>query len=88
VHSDVITSALKKVDVAVYSIIDDAEKGTYATFVSNYASNPATVAFDLAHDGVGYATPTSTVPADASAKATDFANQIKAGTLTPPANIP
>src|SRR5258707_3011840 len=57
VHSDVITSALKKVDVAVYSIIDDAEKGTYATFVSNYASNPATVAFDLAHDGVGYATP-------------------------------
>lgn len=88
VHSDVITSALKKVDVAVYDIIDDAEKGTYATFVSNYASNPTSVAFDLTHDGVGYATPTSAVPADATAKATDFENQIKAGTLTPPANIP
>ncbi|HZU67568.1 MAG TPA: BMP family ABC transporter substrate-binding protein [Ktedonobacteraceae bacterium] len=88
VHPDVITSALKRVDVAVYDIIDDAEKGTYSTFVSNYNSNPASVAFDIAHDGVGYATPTSAVPADAAAKAMDFENQIKAGTLVPPTTIP
>jgi basic membrane protein A and related proteins len=79
IHPDVITSALKKVDVAVYTIIDDTEKG-------QYTNNPPK--FDLVHDGVGYATPSSTVPADAVAKANSIADMIKAGTLTPPENIP
>ena len=87
IHPDVITSALKKVDVAVYTIIDDAEKGTYSAFVSKYNSNPTSVAFDLAHDGVGYATPSSAVPSDAAAKANSIADMIKAGTLTVPDHL-
>jgi basic membrane protein A len=79
IHPDVITSALKKVDVAVYDTINGFEQG-------QYTNNPPT--FDLAHDGVGYAPPSKDVPADAVQKAQTFADQIKAGTLTPPANIP
>jgi basic membrane protein A and related proteins len=79
VHPDVITSALKRVDTAVYDIIKDTEDGSYT-------NNPPT--FDLAHDGVGYGTVNSEVPADATAKAQAFASQITAGTLVPPANIP
>lgn len=78
-YPSVITSALKRVDVAVYDTIDSFQKG-------GYTNNPPK--FDLAHDGVGYATPSSDVPADAKAKAEDFANQIKNGSLTPPENIP
>ena len=79
VHASVITSALKRVDTAVYSIIKDTEDGSYT-------NNPPK--FDLAHDGVGYGTVSSAVPADAKAKADDFASQIKAGTLVPPETIP
>lgn len=79
IHPDVITSALKRVDVAVYTIIDDTEKGSYT-------NNPPK--FDLAHNGVGYAPPSSAVPADAAAKASSFADMIKSGALTPPENIP
>jgi basic membrane protein A len=79
VHTSVITSALKRVDTAVYTIIKDTEDG-------QYTNNPPK--FDLAHDGVGYGTVSSAVPADAKAKADDFASQIKAGTLVPPENIP
>jgi basic membrane protein A len=78
-YPSVITSALKRVDVATYDTIDSFEKG-------NFTNNPPK--FDLAHDGVGYATPSSDVPADAKAKAEDFANQIKSGSLVPPENIP
>jgi basic membrane protein A len=78
-YPSVITSALKRVDVAVYDTIDSFQKG-------NYTNNPPK--FDLNHDGVGYAPVSKDVPADAQAKAQDFANQIKAGSLTPPENIP
>jgi len=78
VHPNVITSALKRVDTAVYDIINDTETGSYT-------NTPPT--FDLAHDGVGYAPVNSEVPADAKAKADAFASQIIAGTLVPPANI-
>jgi basic membrane protein A len=64
--------------VAVYDTIDSFQKG-------NYTNNPPK--FDLNHDGVGYAPVSKDVPADAQAKAQDFANQIKAGSLTPPENI-
>lgn len=79
INSSVITSALKKVDVAVYDTIKNVED-------NNFSNNPPR--FDLAHGGVGYATPSADVPADAKAKADDFASQIKAGTLTVPENIP
>ena len=82
VRPSVITSAVKRIDVAAYDIINMAETGTYANFVANPTK------FDLAHDGVGYATPSSDVPQDAVAEAMTFADMIKAGTLVPPEAIP
>jgi basic membrane protein A len=79
IHSSVITSALKRVDVAVYDIIKLTQDG-------QYTNNPPT--FDLAHDGVGFAPTNKDVPDDAKAKADDFAAQIKSGTLVPPDTIP
>jgi basic membrane protein A len=79
IHPDVITSALKRVDVAVYDIIKDTETNSFSDNIPR---------FDLAHDGVGYAPTTSAVPADAVAKAQLFKQEILAGTLTPPSTIP
>ncbi len=81
-HSSIITSAIKRVDSAVYDIVKDVEDGTYANFVANPTK------FDLAHDGVGYATPSSDVPDDAKMTALSYKQQILAGTLTPPEAIP
>lgn len=78
-YPSVITSALKRVDQAVYDIIDLTEKGQY---------NNNLPRFSLANNGVGYAPPSSAVPADAKAKADAFSSQIIAGSLTPPENIP
>lgn len=78
-HGSVLTSALKRVDVAVYDTIKTFEDG-------QFTNTPPT--FDLARDGVGYAPTSKDVPADAKAKADDFANQIKSGSLTVPADIP
>ena len=82
VHASVITSALKRVDVAVYDIIKDGQDGSFASF----AANPTK--FDLNHDGVGYAPVSASVPADAKAIADMYAQQIMSGALTPPENIP
>src|SRR2546421_3253263 len=79
IHPDVITSALKRVDVSVYDIIKDTEDGSFTNNIPE---------FDLAHDGVGYAPVNSEVPADAKAQADTFASQIKSGSLVPPKNIP
>jgi basic membrane protein A len=84
VRASVITSAEKRVDVAVYDIINDAESGQFASF----AASSANYKFDLSHDGVGYATPTSAVPADAVSIAQTYQNEIVSGQLTPPTDIP
>jgi basic membrane protein A len=78
-HASVITSALKRVNVAVYDTIKNFENG-------QYSNNPPT--FDLKTNGVGYAPVSKDVPADAKAKAEDFLAQIQSGTLTPPDTIP
>jgi basic membrane protein A len=78
-HTSVITSALKRVNVAVYDTIKNFENG-------QYTNSPPT--FDLKINGVGYASPSKDVPADAKAKAGDFLKQIQNGTLTPPDTIP
>jgi basic membrane protein A len=78
----VITSAMKRIDTASYSIINMAETGTYASFVANPTK------FDINNDGVAYATPSADVPQDAVAKAMDFANQMKSGSLVVPEQIP
>ncbi len=88
VRPSVITSAIKRVDTAAYSIINLAEQqgaaatGAYSSFVANPTK------FDLNNDGVGYAPPSSAVPQDAVAKANDFENQIKSGSLVVPEQIP
>ncbi len=78
-YSSVITSALKKVDVAVYDTIDSFQKG-------QFTNNPPK--FDLVHNGVGYAPVSSAVPADAKQLADTYAQQIISGTLVPPETIP
>jgi basic membrane protein A and related proteins len=78
----VITSAIKRIDTAAYSIINMAETGTYASFVANPSK------FDITNNGVGYATPSADVPQDAIQKAMEFANDMKSGSLTPPEVIP
>ncbi len=77
-YPSVVTSALKRVDTSVYNTIKNTEDG-------KYSNNPAP--FDLAHDGVGYAPLVSGLPDDVKAKAEDFANQIKSGSLTVPDKI-
>src|SRR6266480_4364699 len=78
----VITSAIKRVDTAAFSIINLAETGGYA----NYVANP--VKFDINNNSVGYAPPSSVVTQDAVAKAMDFQTQMKAGSLVVPTTIP
>ena len=77
-NSSVVTSALKRVDTAIYDTIKNTEDG-------KFSNSPAP--FDLAHDGVGYAPLISSLPADVKAKADDFANQIKSGSITIPEKI-
>jgi len=55
-YPSVITSALKRVDSAVFGIIDLTAKGKY---------NNNLPRFSLSNDGVGYAPVNSEVPADA-----------------------
>ena len=78
-YPSVITSAQKRVNVAVYTIIDLAEKGKYSNNLPK---------FDLTNNGVTYSPPSATVPADAKATANAYAAQIKAGSLVVPENIP
>jgi basic membrane protein A and related proteins len=75
----VIVSALKKVDVAVYQAIKSAAAGSF--------QGGATV-FSLKNDATGYQVDNLTLPADIQAAADDLAAKMKAGTLTPPADIP
>lgn len=82
VRPGIITSALKRVNTAVFTIIDDTEKGTYTSFIATPTK------FDLNHDGVGYATPSSDVPADAVTTAMTYSDMIKSGALVPPEAIP
>jgi basic membrane protein A and related proteins len=88
VRPSVITSAQKRIDTAAYDIINLAEQQGSATTggYSNFVANPSK--FDISNDGITYATPSTDVPQDAVAKAMDFANQMKAGTLIPPEQIP
>lgn len=79
IHPDVITSALKRVDTAVYDTISTAEQG-------KFTNNPPR--FDLAHNGVGYAPVSKDVPQDAVQLADQYKQMILSGQLVPPENIP
>jgi basic membrane protein A len=77
--TSVIASALKKVDVATYTAIQDVVKGQFPG---------GALTFSIANDGAGYALDNLTLPADIQAEVTKVQGEIKAGTLTPPADIP
>lgn len=75
----VIASALKKVDVATYTAIQNVVKGQFTA---------GALTFSIANDGAGYAVDNIDVPADLKAELDKIQGQIKSGALTPPADIP
>ncbi len=79
VDPSVAASALKKVDVAVYTAIKSVVNGSFVAGGNT---------FSLQNDGVGYQVDNLTLPADVKAEVDSVAAKIKAGTLTPPADIP
>ena len=70
----VITSALKKVDVAVFQTIRSVRLGTYKA---------GDTFFNAANDGVGFGALDKIVPADAKAAAEKALADIKSGKITP-----
>lgn len=70
----VITSALKKVDVAVFQTIRAVRLGTFKAGDNS---------FDATNDGIGFGTVDKVVPADIKAAATKALADIKAGKITP-----
>ncbi|SNX53195.1 BMP family ABC transporter substrate-binding protein [Thermoanaerobacterium sp. RBIITD] len=68
----VMTSALKKVDVATFDIIKSALDNKFKSGM---------VYFDLSNDGVGFAKPIKDVPQTVIDKVNDYAKQIKDGSI-------
>jgi len=75
----VIASALKKVDVATYTAIKNVVNGQFAG---------GALTFSIANDGAGYAPDNLTIPPDLKTELDKVLGEIRAGTLTPPADIP
>src|SRR5579864_3426618 len=75
----VIASALKKVDVATYTAIQNVVQGKFQSGV---------LTFDIQNGGAGYQVDNITLPADITAELDKVQGEIKAGTLTPPDTIP
>ncbi len=73
----VLTSALKKVDVAVYQTVQDAQDGKF--------TGGANSVFDIASGGVGMGKITPDVPADLVAQVNRIQDQIASGQIK---NIP
>jgi len=74
----VVTSAVKKVDVATYTVIKDTKEGNFKSGV---------VYFDLSNDGVGLAPFMKGVPQDVIDKVNNIAEDIKAGKIEIPAEV-
>ena len=70
----VITSALKKVDVAVFQTIRSVRLGTFKAGDNS---------FNATNDGIGFGTVDAIVPADAKAAATQALADIASGKITP-----
>jgi basic membrane protein A len=75
----VIASALKKVDVATYTAIKNVVNGQF---------QGGALTFSIANEGAGYAIDNLDVPADIKTALDDLQTKIKAGTVTPPSDIP
>lgn len=77
--ASVIASALKKVDVATYTAIQHVVNGKFAG---------GALTFNIANGGAGYALDNITLPQDIQTELDRVQAAIKAGTMTPPADIP
>jgi basic membrane protein A len=76
----VIVSAVKRVDVATFTVIQDVVQGKF---------QGGSLTFDLANNGVGYVpSPNFTLPADIQAEVTKVEGEIKSGQVTVPDTIP
>lgn len=71
----VLTSAIKKVDVAVFDVAKEAQEGTLKAGTD--------LTFDLANDGVGLGPVSSEVPQDVLDKVDQVEQQILDGQITP-----
>ncbi|MFI5272113.1 MAG: BMP family protein [Ktedonobacterales bacterium] len=79
VDSSVIASALKRVDVATFDVIQSVVNGTFKS---------GDTTFSLANGGVGFAVDSTTVvTADIQTEVTRVENAIKGGTMTVPDTI-
>ena len=77
--ASVIASALKKVDVATFTAIQNVVNGKF---------QGGALTFSIANEGAGYAIDNFTVPSDLQAELDKIQSEIKSGQLTPPADIP
>lgn len=75
----VIASALKKVDVATYTAIQQVTKGQF---------QGGALTFSIQNGGAGYQVDNFQVPSDLQAELDKVQGEIKSGALTPPADIP
>jgi len=75
----VIASALKKVDVATYTAIQN---------VVNNQFQGGALTFSIANEGAGYSIGNFQLPADLKTELDKIQGQIKSGALVPPADIP
>jgi basic membrane protein A and related proteins len=75
----VIASALKKVDVATYTAIQDVVQGKFSG---------GALTFSIQNGGAGYAIDNFQAPSDLQAELDKIQSEIKSGQLTPPADIP
>jgi len=75
----IITSAIKKVDVAVFLTIQNLLNNTFKGGDNE---------FTLQNNATGFAPPNSVVPADIVAQVQAVENQIKSGAIVPPTTIP
>ncbi|MDA8202427.1 MAG: BMP family ABC transporter substrate-binding protein, partial [Chloroflexi bacterium] len=75
----IITSAIKKVDVAVFLTIQN---------VKNNSFKGGDNEFSMQNDATGFATPNSVVPQSIVQQVNAIADQIKSGQIVPPTTIP
>jgi basic membrane protein A len=77
--ASVIASALKKVDVATFTAIQQVVQGSFQAGATT---------FSIANDGAGYALDNITLPADVQAELDKVQGEIKSGALVPPSVVP
>jgi basic membrane protein A len=76
----VIASAVKRVDTAAFTAIQEVVQGNFAGGQPKF--------FDLSNNGVSYATGNITLPQDVQTEVNNVEQQIKSGSVTVPNTVP